>query len=125
MPFVLIALGGAAGTLSRYVVDTWVMERTVSVFPWGTFVVNMSGSFVLGLLFALAIDRDVLPSDIRLPVMVGFVGAYTTFSTLTLETWRLVESSALPLAALNLLGSLVLGMVALVGGLAIGRVIAG
>ena len=83
MPFVLIALGGAAGTLGRYLVDAWVTERTVSAFPWGTFVVNMSGSFVLGLLFALAIDRDVLPSDIRLPVMVGFVGAYTTFSTLT------------------------------------------
>jgi len=121
LPFVLIAAGGAAGAVSRYLVDTWVSERAASAFPWGTLVVNLSGSFVLGLLFALAIERDVLRADIRLPVMVGFVGAYTTFSTLMLETWRLVEGGAIPLALINLFGSAALGMVALVAGLAIGR----
>jgi len=121
LPFVLIAAGGAAGAVSRYLVDTWVSERAASAFPWGTLVVNLSGSFVLGLLFALAIERDVLRADIRLPVMVGFVGAYTTFSSLMLETWRLVEGGAIPLALINLFGSAALGMVALVAGLAIGR----
>ena len=121
MALVLIAAGGAAGAVSRYLVDAWVSERAASAFPWGTFVVNMSGSFALGLLFALATERQVLPADIRLPVMVGFVGAYTTFSTLTLESWRLVEGGAIGLAAANLLGSVALGVVALVAGLSIGR----
>lgn len=124
MPLLLIAVGGAAGAVSRYLVDTWVSERAASAFPWGTFVVNVTGSFVLGLLFALAIESDALPAGIRLPVMVGFVGAYTTFSTLMLESWRLVEGGAIPLALANLLGSTLAGMVALVVGLAIGRVIA-
>lgn len=121
MPLVLIAIGGAAGAVSRYVVDTWVSERAASSFPWGTFVVNVSGSFVLGALFALAIERNVLPADIRLPVLVGFVGAFTTFSTLMLESWRLVEGGATLLALANLVGSVVVGMVALVLGLAVGR----
>ena len=121
MPLVLIAIGGAAGAVSRYVVDTWVSERAASSFPWGTFVVNVSGSFVLGALFVLAIERNVLPADIRLPVLVGFVGAYTTFSTLMLESWRLVEGGATLLALANLVGSVVVGMVALVLGLAVGR----
>ena len=85
MPLVLIAIGGASGAVGRYLVDIWVSGRAASAFPWGTFVVNMSGSFLLGLLFALATERQVLPADIRLPVMIGFVGAYTTFSTLMLE----------------------------------------
>jgi len=124
LSFLFIAIGGAFGAVSRYLVDTWVSEQTMSSFPWGTFVVNISGSFVLGLLSALAIDRSVLPADIRLPVLVGFVGAYTTFSTLMLETWRLVESGSSPLAIANIVGSGVLGIVALVLGLVIGRVIA-
>ncbi|HEX6867540.1 MAG TPA: fluoride efflux transporter CrcB [Candidatus Limnocylindrales bacterium] len=124
MPILLIALGGAAGAVSRYLVDTWVSERAASAFPWGTFVVNVSGSFVLGLLFALAVEADVLPAGIRLPVMVGFVGAYTTFSTLMLESWVLVESGAIPFALANLVGSTVVGVVALVIGLALGRLIA-
>lgn len=121
MSLVLIAVGGAAGAVSRYLVDAWVSGRAASAFPWGTFVVNMSGSFVLGLLFALATEGQVLPAETRLPVMVGFVGAYTTFSTLMLESWRLVEGGAIGLAALNLIGSTALGVVALVAGLSIGR----
>ena len=121
MSLVLIAIGDAAGAVSRYVVDAWVSERAASAFPWGTFVVNMSGSFVLAFLFALATERQVLPAEIRLPVMVGFVGAYTTFSTLMLELWRLVEGGAIGLAAVNIVGSAALGIVALVAGLSIGR----
>lgn len=124
MVFVLIALGGAAGSVTRYAVDTWVSERAASAFPWGTFVVNLSGSFLLGVLFALAIERDALPAVIRPPLMIGFLGAYTTFSTLTLETWRLVEGGAGVLALVNLAGSVALGVVAVVLGLAAGRVLA-
>ena len=121
---ILIALGGAAGSVTRYVVDTWISERAASAFPWGTFVINMSGAFLLGTLFALAIERDVLPASVRPTLMIGFLGAYTTFSTLTLETWRLIEGGATLLAIANIFGSAALGLVAVVLGLAVGRVIA-
>ena len=124
MPIVLIAAGGAAGAVTRYLVDTFVAERFAGAFPLGTLVVNLSGAFALGILFALAIERAVLPSDIRAPLMIGFLGAYTTFSTLVLESWRLVEDGALVLALANLAGSVALGMVAVVAGLAIGRLLA-
>jgi CrcB protein len=124
LPLVLIALGGAAGATTRYLVDTWISERADGAFPWGTFAINVSGSIVLGLLFALAIERGVLPASVRGPVLIGFIGAYTTFSTLMLESWRLIEDGAVVLGLVNLVGSSVVGMVALVGGLMIGRALA-
>jgi fluoride exporter len=83
--------------------------------------VNLTGSFVLGLLFAASVEREVLSPALRAPVLIGFIGAYTTFSTLTLETWRLVEEGSYIAAFGNIGGSMVLGLVAVVAGLAIGR----
>lgn len=123
MPLVLIALGGAAGAVARYLVDSSIAQRVSGAFPWGTLVVNLSGSFLLGFLFALAVERGVLPASVRGPLMIGFIGAYTTFSTLMLESWRLAEDGALGLALANVLGSSVLGIVAIVVGLAAGRVL--
>jgi fluoride exporter len=117
----LIAAGGAAGAVTRFLVDSAVLDRFEGAFPLGIFVVNMSGAFVLGLLAALVIDRGVLPTDLRSPLIVGFLGAYTTFSTLMLDSWRLFEDGLPILAALNLAGSTVLGVVAVVGGLWLGR----
>ena len=124
MPIILIALGGAAGAASRFLVDSFVSERFGGAFPLGTFVINLSGSFLLGLLFALAVEGARLPTDVRPALMIGFLGAYTTFSTLMLESWRLVEDGAVALAAANLAGSMLLGVVAVVAGLAIGRALA-
>jgi len=124
LPLALIALGGAAGATTRYLLDTWVSERAAGAFPWGTFVVNVSGSLILGVLFALAVERGVLPASLRAPVLIGFIGAYTTFSTLMLESWRLIEGGAVGLGLANLIASSVLGMVAVVVGLLIGRAIA-
>jgi CrcB protein len=123
VPFVLVAIGGAAGAVARYVVDLAVSSRTGGGFPWGTLAVNVSGSLVLGFLFAMSIERDILPADIRGPVLIGFIGAYTTFSTLMLESWRLVEAGATGLAIANVVGSSFLGLVAVFAGLAIGRVL--
>ncbi len=123
MDLLLVGIGGFAGTIARRVVDLWVSDRAGSAFPFGTLVVNLSGAFLLGLLAAWAIDRDVLPSGIRGPVMIGFIGAYTTFSTLMLESWRLVEDGAWALGLLNLAGSMALGIAAVVGGLAVGRLL--
>lgn len=121
MPLLLIGLGGFAGAITRYVIDGAVSERTAGAFPFGTLVINVSGSFILGLLFALTTDRAILPAEIRSPVLIGFIGAYTTFSTWMLESWRLVESGVVALALANLLGSVVLGIVAVGLGLLVGR----
>ena len=123
MELVLVGVGGFAGALARRLVDLWVSDRTGGSFPFGTLVINLSGSFLVGLLFAWAIDRDVLPREIRGPLMIGFLGAYTTFSTWMLESWRLMEDGAWQLAMLNLGGSVILGMIAVVGGLAVGRLL--
>jgi CrcB protein len=124
MPIALIAVGGAAGAATRYLVDVFVSERFGGAFPLGTLVINLTGSFALGLLFALSIERALLPADVRGPLMIGFLGAYTTFSTLMLESWRLVEDGAVVLAIANVAGSAALGLGAVVLGLAIGRAIA-
>lgn len=121
MPLILIALGGAAGAVARYVLDSAVSERWPSAFPWGTLAVNLSGTLILGFLFALTIERGVLPASSRAPLMIGFLGAYTTFSTLMLESWHLVEDGAVGIAVANIVGSCVLGLVAVFIGLAIGR----
>jgi CrcB protein len=121
MDLVLVGVGGFFGAIARRVVDLWVSERADSAFPFGTLVVNLTGAFVLGLLFAWATERDVLPAEIRAPVMIGFIGAYTTFSTWMLESWRLVEAGASQRAAVISAGAVALGLVAVVAGLAVGR----
>jgi CrcB protein len=121
MHLVLVGLGGFVGAIARYTLDGWVVARTGASFPFGTLAVNVSGSVLIGVLFALMIERGVLDAGLRAPLMIGFVGAYTTFSTLALESWRLAEDGAWLLAVANLGGSAVLGMVAVVAGLAIGR----
>ena len=123
MPLVLIGLGGFAGAISRYLVDGFVSDRTGGGFPWGTLAVNASGSCLLGLLFAMTTERAILPAELRGPLMIGFIGAYTTFSTYMLESWGLVESGSYGPAIANLGGSMLLGLVAVAAGLLIGRTI--
>ena len=82
MDLVLIGVGGFAGAIARYVVDGFVSNQaTSSAFPWGTFVVNVTGSFLLGVLTALVIDRAALPAGLRGPVLIGFIGAYVVAGT--------------------------------------------
>lgn len=123
MPLILIGLGGFAGAISRYLVDGLVTDRTAGSFPWGTLVVNATGSLVLGLLFAMTTERAILPAEIRGPVLIGFIGAYTTFSTYMLESWGLIEVGSYVQAVANVGGSVLIGLVAVAAGLAIGRAV--
>jgi fluoride exporter len=100
----LVLAGGAVGAPLRYLVDEWVTARTGGSFPWGTFAVNMGGSFVLGVLAAAAPDRWLDLAGI------GLCGALTTFSTFSFETVRLLEERRLRPAVLNVAGSLTLGL---------------
>jgi CrcB protein len=118
---IAIAVAGALGALARYGLDGFVSRRTSGSFPWGTFVINISGAFLLGLVFTLATGRWGLAAWLRSGLTIGFFGAYTTFSTLTFETYRLAEGRELGLAAANILGSCAAGLAAVYLGIVLGR----
>lgn len=101
-----VALAGGLGAVSRFVVDGLVRTRVSAVFPVGTVLINVSGSFVLGLLIGLVLARAV-PDELRIVVGTGFCGGYTTFSTASFETVRLVEQRRVGLALLNGAGTLI------------------
>ena len=109
---VAIGIAGALGALARYGLDGVVSRRLPSSFPWGTFVVNMSGAFVLGFLMTLMMEQLTTAAWLRSALAIGLLGAYTTFSTLSYETYRLLEDGAVGLAAANMLGSAALGLLA-------------
>jgi CrcB protein len=115
-----ISIAGAAGALARYGLEGLVSRRATA-FPWGTFVVNISGAFLLGLLFTVLTERLVVAPWLRSAVTIGFLGAYTTFSTLTLETFRLFEEGSYVAAAMNIFGSIFVGLVAVFTGVVLGR----
>jgi len=118
---VAIAVAGAVGALARYGLEGLVARRSTGAFPWGTLVVNVSGAFVLGFVFTVATDQLTTAPWLRAAVTIGFLGAYTTFSTLSLETYRLLEDGSLGLAAANSLGSLAAGLTAVYLGVVAGR----
>ncbi len=113
-----VCLAGAVGAPTRYLLDGLVGDHTSGRFPWGTFVINMSGSFALGLLTGLALYHG-FPATPKIILGTGFCGAYTTFSTWTFETVRLLEEGSTRQAGLNAAASLVLGLVAAAAGLAL------
>lgn len=108
----------AVGAPLRYVVDIYVSERTKGVFPWGTLVINASGSLVLGFITGLALYHG-FPNTPKVVLGTGFCGAYTTFSTFTYETVHLLEDGETAHALRNALSTLVLGAGAAALGLAL------
>jgi fluoride exporter len=119
MSLLLVAVAGAAGATARYVLDGLVTTRLGTRRPWGTFAVNVLGSFGLGVLAGLALHFG-LTETVRLAVGVGFFGAFTTFSTWMLETVRLAERGDWRSAGAQVAGSLVAGVVAVGIGISVG-----
>lgn len=118
LAWVAFVAAGAIGAPVRYLVDGAIGDRTSGAFPWGTFVVNITGSLLLGFLTGLALYHG-FPDTPRVVLGTGFCGAYTTFSTHTFETVRLLEDGAHGPALRNALGTLVAGAVAAAAGLAL------
>jgi CrcB protein len=118
MNYLLVALAGGVGAPMRYLVDIWVQRRTARLFPWGTFVINVTGSLLLGFVTGLALFHG-FPNTPKLLIGTGFCGAYTTFSTFTFESVRLGQEGATKQAAANVVGSAVLGLAAAAAGLAL------
>jgi CrcB protein len=113
MNALVIGIGGFVGAVSRYGIAVWIGQRWGRSFPLGTFVINVSGSFLIGLLMTLMAERFTENPQWRLLLVVGFLGAYTTFSTFEYETGALLKDGEWLFAALNVVLSVIVGFVAL------------
>jgi len=111
-----VLLGGAAGAVLRYLTDRAVQRRFDPVFPWGTFIVNVAGSLVLGVLSGLTAAHPGLPGWVRALAGVGFCGALTTYSTFGLETVLLAQGGGRAYASINAGATLVVGLGAVTAG---------
>jgi CrcB protein len=119
--YLVVGLGGFLGANARYLMAHWIGERYGTSFPYGTLVINVSGSFTIGLFLVLITDRYMVHPNWRLFFSVGFLGAYTTFSTYSFESLVLILSGAWFLGLINLIGSVVLGLGATLCGMALAR----
>ncbi|OIN98787.1 MAG: chromosome condensation protein CrcB [Desulfovibrionaceae bacterium CG1_02_65_16] len=119
----LLALAGMCGTLARYWLSGAVYGIMGREFPWGTAAVNVLGCLLFGLVWVLADERQILRPELRLVILVGFMGAFTTFSSLIFETGELMRGAQWAKAALNLVGQNFLGFVAFAIGAGIGRIV--
>lgn len=116
-----IAVGGALGAVSRYLINVSPLKHASASFPYPTFTINIIGSFLIGLFLILFTDRIDIGDNLRFGVMVGFVGAFTTFSTFELEIWGLVKENNYAAAFAYLVLSVGVGFAALLAGIWIGR----
>ncbi|MBU1040067.1 MAG: fluoride efflux transporter CrcB [Proteobacteria bacterium] len=119
----LLGLAGACGTLSRYWLSGAVQGVMGRDFPWGTAAVNLLGCLLFGLVWVLADERQLIRAEFRVVILVGFMGAFTTFSSLIFETGELLRGTQWAYAALNLMGQNLLGFAAFYIGAALGRVV--
>ena len=121
--FLLISVGAVLGANARYLVGLWAAGRFGGDFPYGTLIVNVTGSFVLGFLLTALDGRLPLPSDLRFLIGVGFLGAYTTFSSYSVETLTLLRISGATSALVNIVLNNVVGLSAAVFGVIAARAI--
>ncbi len=117
----VIAAAGALGAASRHLLESFVNRHWGDAFPWGTFVVNVSGCFALGALVSVFAHRLGAPLWLQAAATVGFLGAYTTFSTYVLQIYRSTSTGHLVIAFANAFGSLAAGLVAVYAGILLGR----
>lgn len=121
LKYTAIGLGGFLGAIARYVLGSYIGNRYGVRFPLGTFIINVSGSFLVGFILTL-LARTTASAYWLYLIVIGFIGAYTTFSTFEYETFRAIQDGQVMTGLLNVGLSLVLGLIAVWAGAAIGRV---
>lgn len=122
LKYVVVGVGGFLGAIARYALGAYIGGRYGLRFPLGTFVINVSGSFLIGLILTV-LARTTASAYWRYLIPIGFIGAYTTFSTFEYETLRAIQDGQVMTGLLNVGLSLVTGFIAVWGGVAIGRVL--
>jgi CrcB protein len=122
---IYLAIAGALGALSRYGLSGVIQRLTGAGFPFGTLMVNVLGCLIIGFIMQVGINTDIIPRTLRLVITVGFLGAFTTFSTFSYETVCYLQDGVWLMASLNIIVNLVLCIGATLIGMAIGRLVAG
>lgn len=117
----LVALGGAIGSVGRYLVGLWGVRLAGANFPWGTLTVNVAGAFLIGLMAEVIARRFNASPEMRVFIVTGIIGGFTTWSSFTLDAVVLFERGAVGLAAVYLMASLMVSFLAIFAGLALGR----
>ena len=120
---IFLACAGALGTLARYYLQGWVQRLTGGTFPWGTMLVNLLGCFLFGLIWAFAEDRFIIKPELRIFLLIGFLGSFTTFSSFVFETAEFFRDTQWGMALLNLIGQNLSGLIVFFLGLFLGRVL--
>lgn len=121
--FLLISVGAIVGANLRYWVGDWVAQRLGASFPYGTLVVNLTGTLILGIFITLATERFLWDPRWRVLIAIGFCGSYTTFSSYMFESVNLISSGQYSSGLLNLFGSVILGVLVMFIGIWMGRMI--
>lgn len=119
----LLAIAGSLGALARYGLSGVVQRWSGSAFPWGTMAANILGCFVFGILWALAVERMAMSPEVRVILLTGFLGSFTTFATFMSETYQLMAAAQYVAAMGNLLLTTLSGLGVFLLGLAVGRVV--
>ena len=121
--FLIISAGAVLGANARYLISDWAARKLGVGFPYGTFIINLTGSLLIGLFLTLATERFVVDPRLRLFITIGFLGAYTTFSTYAYESFSLIYQGQWLAGMLNLMGSVLLGVAAVGAGIFLGKLI--
>jgi len=113
MNWLAVAIGGALGSIARYALSSWIFDITSHKFPYATLIVNVAGSFVMGILFVVIVERAALPAEMRSLLMIGFIGAFTTFSAFSLDALGLWQNGHVLMSLIYMVTTVILCLVAI------------
>ena len=113
MHWFAVAVGGALGSIARYALSTWIFDVSSHKFPYATLAVNVLGSFFMGVLFVIIIEKAALPTEMRSLLMIGFIGAFTTFSTFSLDALGLWQNGHVFMSVVYMLATVILCLFAI------------
>jgi CrcB protein len=113
MHWFAVAIGGALGSLARYALSTYIFDVSSHKFPYATLAINVLGSFAMGILFVLTVEKAAMPSEMRSLLMIGFLGAFTTFSAFSLDALGLWQNGHIFMSLVYMLATVILCLIAI------------